>query len=38
MITQKEMDRLASLGELCWRCDNARTFEDSNLCEDCLDS
>ena len=36
MITQQEMERLATIGQLCWDCDNAPTFEDNNLCEDCL--
>jgi predicted amidophosphoribosyltransferase len=36
MITQQEMERLATIGQLCWDCDDAPTFEDNSLCEDCL--
>ena len=35
MITQKEMERLATIGQLCWGCDDAATFEDSRYCETC---
>ena len=35
MITQQEMERLATIGELCWGCDDAPKFEDSRYCESC---
>ena len=35
MITKQEMERLATIGQLCWGCDNAPTFEDSRYCEAC---
>jgi hypothetical protein len=35
-MTKVEMERLATIGQLCWGCDDAPTFEDNNKCLDCL--